>query len=58
MLMLFWGVHFIFIDLFLYCWCQTLNYCGLNLFNKQRKIQNDCFYMRMFSGFHEIQLEP
>lgn len=23
------------INLFLYCWCQNLNYCGLNLFNKQ-----------------------
>lgn len=28
---------YFFINLFLYCWCQNLNYCGLNLFNKQNK---------------------
>lgn len=48
----FFGVYTLFlINLFLYCWCQNLNYCGLNLFNKLKKKKSQPIVLSFFGIF-------
>lgn len=51
------GVYTLFlINLFLYCWCQNLNYCGQNLFNKLKKKANCCLLLRISVVLSELRM--